>query len=592
MVDSTGIYFNPMLRHLDRGSQEVDNGHYLQYEYVFGATAAAALYRRAMIDDISLDGEFFDSDFFVYREDADVAWRAQLMGWKCLYAPYARGYHVRKVLPGNRRALPPEINMHSVKNRFLMRIKNISPDLYWRNWFSITTRDLMVVMCCLLWEHTSLKAFWFLAQELAARAGQAPPDSGSSRRVDDEYMASWFQYAPVSQAGAQEDGAACSRAPKPPRRNDRQPMRIALLGTRGIPANYGGFETFAEELSDAPGRARPPGHRLLPRARIREPTYRGVRLQYLPTIRHKYFDTLAHTVRLHAPPAGAPRRCGALLQRRQRDLHAAAARCSACRWRSTWTASSASARSGTALAKAWYLVSEWLATFLPDRGGHRRRDHPGLLPRALRQGERRSSRTARRSGRSRARGRARQARARARPLLSLREPHGAGEPSARSAPGIRAAWRRDMKLALIGDAPYAQRVHPPGARHRATRASSCRARFTAQGYRELGSHCFAYIHATEVGGTHPALIEAMGRGALVLYRNTPENAEVAGDAGIPFEDDLARKIECALAMPEADRDALRRRAMEIVRERYSWDAVTSRVRTPAGASRGPGARLE
>ncbi len=100
---------------------------------MFGATAAAALYRRAMIDDISLDGEFFDSDFFVYREDADVAWRAQLMGWKCLYAPYARGYHVRKVLPGNRRALPPEINMHSVKNRFLMRIKNISPDLYWRN---------------------------------------------------------------------------------------------------------------------------------------------------------------------------------------------------------------------------------------------------------------------------------------------------------------------------------------------------------------------------------------------------------------------------------------------------------------------------
>ena len=98
-----------------------------------------------MIDDISLDGEFFDSDFFVYREDADVAWRAQLMGWKCLYAPYARGYHVRKVLPGNRRALPPEINMHSVKNRFLMRMKNISPDLYRRNWFSITARDLMVV---------------------------------------------------------------------------------------------------------------------------------------------------------------------------------------------------------------------------------------------------------------------------------------------------------------------------------------------------------------------------------------------------------------------------------------------------------------
>ena len=197
VVDSTGMYFTPMLRHLDRGSQEADNGHYLRYEYVFGATAAAALYRRAMIGDISIDGEFFDSDFFAYREDADVAWRAQLMGWKCLYVPYARGYHVRKVLPGNRRALPPEINMHSVKNRFLMRIKNISGHLYRRNWFSITARDVMVILCCLLWEHTSLKAFWLLVKNRKqALAKRRLIQAG--RRVDHEYMASWFQYAPVS----------------------------------------------------------------------------------------------------------------------------------------------------------------------------------------------------------------------------------------------------------------------------------------------------------------------------------------------------------------------------------------------------------
>src|SRR5258705_1781341 len=76
LVDSTGIYFTPMLRHLDRGSQEVDNGHYLQHEYVFGATAAAALYRRSMIEDVAVMCEVVDPDFFVYREDADVAWRA------------------------------------------------------------------------------------------------------------------------------------------------------------------------------------------------------------------------------------------------------------------------------------------------------------------------------------------------------------------------------------------------------------------------------------------------------------------------------------------------------------------------------------
>jgi GT2 family glycosyltransferase len=211
VVDSTGIYFNPMLRHLDRGSQEVDNGHYLQYEYVFGATAAAALYRRAMIEDISLDGEFFDSDFFVYREDADVAWRAQLMDWKCLYVPYARGYHVRKVLPGNRRALPADINMHSVKNRFLMRMKNISSDLYWRNWLSITGRDILVVMCCLLWEHTSLKAFWFLLRNWTRFRAKREAIQ-RARRVDDEYMASWFHYQPVAKRAPKKLARALMRS--------------------------------------------------------------------------------------------------------------------------------------------------------------------------------------------------------------------------------------------------------------------------------------------------------------------------------------------------------------------------------------------
>src|SRR6204780_5923735 len=102
LVDSTGIYFTPMLRHLDRGSQEIDNGHYLNHEFVFGATAAAALYRRGMIEDISVGGEFFDPDFFVYREDADVAWRAQLLGWRCIYTPTAVGHHGRTVTPANR----------------------------------------------------------------------------------------------------------------------------------------------------------------------------------------------------------------------------------------------------------------------------------------------------------------------------------------------------------------------------------------------------------------------------------------------------------------------------------------------------------
>jgi GT2 family glycosyltransferase len=211
LVDSTGIYFTPMLRHLDRGSQEVDNGHYLNHEYVFGATAAAALYRRTMIDDIALDGEFFDADFFVYREDADVAWRAQLMGWRCIYTPHARGYHVRNVLPGNRRALPAEINMHSVKNRFLMRIKNMSADLYRRNWLSITTRDLVVFGCCLLREQSSLKAFWYIAnnwKRVRAKRGEIM----RHKRVTDDYIASWFSYHPVSRPAPKTPARVLSKS--------------------------------------------------------------------------------------------------------------------------------------------------------------------------------------------------------------------------------------------------------------------------------------------------------------------------------------------------------------------------------------------
>lgn len=210
-VDSTGIYFTPMLRHLDRGSREIDNGHFLKREYVFGATAAAALYRRQMIEDVSIDGEFFDPDFFVYREDADVAWRAQLMGWRCLYTPYARGYHVRAVLPGNRRALPKEINMHSVKNRFLMRLKNMTGDLYRRNFWSITARDAIVLGCCMVYEFYSLKAFWYLARNWN-RALAKRSQIMARRRVTDEYMAGWFHYTPVSRPAPKKSAAALARA--------------------------------------------------------------------------------------------------------------------------------------------------------------------------------------------------------------------------------------------------------------------------------------------------------------------------------------------------------------------------------------------
>src|SRR5271165_1016694 len=195
--DSTGVYFTPTLRHFDRGAGQVDFGQYERCEYVFGATGAAALYRREMIEHISIDGEFYDHDFFVYREDADVAWRAQLFGWTCLYVPAARGYHVRRAKPENRRNLPPLINMHSVKNRFLLRIKNVTATLYLRHLFTISGRDLVVILGCLTREFHSLRAFpaiiRMLRRQLAKRRHIM-----LGRCVSDEYMEQWFSFQPVS----------------------------------------------------------------------------------------------------------------------------------------------------------------------------------------------------------------------------------------------------------------------------------------------------------------------------------------------------------------------------------------------------------
>ena len=87
--------------------------------------------------------------------------------------------------------------MHSVKNRFLMRVKNMTPDLYRRNWLSITARDLVVIGCCLLREQSSLKAFWHIFKSWD-RAVQKRRYIMARRRASDKYIASWFSYEPVS----------------------------------------------------------------------------------------------------------------------------------------------------------------------------------------------------------------------------------------------------------------------------------------------------------------------------------------------------------------------------------------------------------
>lgn len=196
-IDSTGIYFRRNLRHLDRGSDELDRGQYERREYVIGATGAAALYRRTMVEDISVHGEFFDEDFFAYREDADLAWRAQLMGWACLYVPEAVAWHVRRVTPERFRQLPDEINRHSIKNRFLMRAKNISAGLYLRLLIPVTARDLLIFGYCVLCNPgllSGLALFWSKRESIRGKRRWIQ----ANRTVSDGELAPWFDNHPHS----------------------------------------------------------------------------------------------------------------------------------------------------------------------------------------------------------------------------------------------------------------------------------------------------------------------------------------------------------------------------------------------------------
>lgn len=353
-------------------------------------------------------------------------------------------------------------------------------------------------------------------------------------------------------------------------------MKIAILGTRGIPASYGGFETFAEELST---RLASRGHAVTVYCRSHHTSsemreYRGVRLVVLPTVRSKYLDTVVHAflssihaVRekfdavlycnaITAPFCGIPKRlAGARTLLNVDGLE---------RNRRKWNAA----------GRAAYTICERLSTKLPDavvtdaeviRRYYRETfgvdplmiPYGGDLPAPAETG------TLERLGLS---------------------PNGYFlyvsrlEPENNALAVVRAyrAVAGSHPLVVVGDAPYAAdyirrvreeadpRVMFPGAIY-------------GSGYRELLFHALAYVQATEIGGTHPALVEAMGAGRIVAYHDSSENREVCGDAGIPFDADRPETLAAILSsiLDDPARFAVfSERARLRVQERYRWEDIT------------------
>ncbi len=191
ILDSTGMVALRNRRVLDRSSDEPATGRDLEAADVFGASGAAAVYRRAMLEDVAFEGEFLDEAFFAYREDVDLAWRAQLLGWRCRYLPTALARHRRRVAPGRRDRLPAAINRMSVANCWRMIGKNESAEGWRRDWRAIVGRDLQIVGFCALREQRSLLAVADVVGD-AGRLQARRRDLMRRRRADDDDVLPWF----------------------------------------------------------------------------------------------------------------------------------------------------------------------------------------------------------------------------------------------------------------------------------------------------------------------------------------------------------------------------------------------------------------
>jgi glycosyltransferase involved in cell wall biosynthesis len=356
-----------------------------------------------------------------------------------------------------------------------------------------------------------------------------------------------------------------------------RPIRVALLGSRGIPATYGGYETLMEELAP---RLIARGFEVTVYCRSHYTpkglsSHLGARLVVLPTIRSKHLDTPVHTFLscLHAGREGydavlmvnsANTMFLPLLGGTPVALNVDGIEKRRAKW--------------GAFGRAVYALSERLACFLPDAlitdaevirrhylaryGANSDVITYGVDPRPPKE----TGVLDRLGLRSR------------RYFLYVSRFEPENNPHRVAAAFGQVHRGADFPLVMVGGAPYAK-----GFIASFTEGADPRIRFPGpiygEGYRELLSHAYSYIHATEVGGTHPALVEAMGYGNCVLLHDTPENREVAGGAARRFDAHrpltLTAEIEWALAHPE-EVVALRKQAAARARERFSWDAVADR----------------
>ncbi len=200
-IDHTGLVILKNRRVIARGQGERDKKQY-KAEEIFGVDGAAPLYRRKALEDIKINNEYFDEDFFMYKEDIDLAWRLRLYGWKAIYEPKAVAYHLRTAgerairnyisVALERRKLSKFAKFYSFKNDRLMRIKNELPDLFLRDILYIIIKEIGAWLYVLCFEHYTWKAIKSLIKQIP-KARKKREIIMAKKRVGAKAMGKWFK---------------------------------------------------------------------------------------------------------------------------------------------------------------------------------------------------------------------------------------------------------------------------------------------------------------------------------------------------------------------------------------------------------------
>lgn len=340
------------------------------------------------------------------------------------------------------------------------------------------------------------------------------------------------------------------------RRSQDGPLRIALIGTRGVPARYGGFETAVEEVG-AYADPRPRRARLLaPERADRVPHYRGMNLVHLPALRRRSLETLSHAALSVGHQVTHRHDAARRLQRRERRLPARAARgrvpvathVDGLEWRR--------ARSGAARAGATTRRPR-RSPYMVRRADRRRRGHRRLLrPSSVRRPSR--SPTARRSStgwtptRSRASG--------SRRAATTWSSRGSSRRTRRYRRGYRQSGAR-LPLVVVGSAPYADEYRAAATAPRGRRPRAVPRWCLGPGPARPGVRARAHLPARAQRRRHqPVAAARVGAGAPTVAYDVSFNREVLRDAGHGFAtpDDVARLVEDAEADPAERPGAVRR----------------------------------